>query len=196
MSALLPCSAHLLHLYYSAVPRAALLRCRCTCCVFSHWMCVCAMTEEFITCDLTCSSPSADSEETLKLVKTADMECEQPIFSVLSDGVKQQKEAGDTSTSTTTNNTATDAESGIFSGECELCVEHETELDWFCGTELKLICSHCAIVGPCHGHTVTPLATRVTAVRVRSSLCAVFICNSCLLFFFLVLTSCGLKLVV
>ncbi|KAG8010729.1 B box and SPRY domain-containing protein [Nibea albiflora] len=92
------------------------------------------------------------------------MECEQPIFSVLSGGLKQQKEAGDTSTSTTTN-TTTDAESGIFSGECELCVEHESELDWFCGTEQKLICSHCAIVGPCHGHTVTPLATRVTAVR-------------------------------
>ncbi|TKS84421.1 box and SPRY domain-containing protein [Collichthys lucidus] len=126
-------------------------------------MCVCAMTEEFITCDLTCSSPSADSEVTLNPVKPAEMECEQPIFSV-SAGVKQQKEAGDTSTSTNTN-TATDTESGIFSVECELCVEHETELDWFCGTELKLICSHCAIVGPCHGHTVTPLATRVTAVR-------------------------------
>ncbi|KAG7223852.1 hypothetical protein INR49_015342 [Caranx melampygus] len=61
--------------------------------------------------------------------------------------------------------TTSDTESGIFSGECELCVEHESELDWFCATEQKMICSHCAIVGSCHGHTVTPLATRVTTVR-------------------------------
>uniref|UniRef100_A0A3B4FQC3 B-box and SPRY domain containing n=1 Tax=Pundamilia nyererei TaxID=303518 RepID=A0A3B4FQC3_9CICH len=47
----------------------------------------------------------------------------------------------------------------------ELCVDHESELDWFCGTEQKLICSHCATVGSCQGHTVTPLATRVTRVR-------------------------------
>uniref|UniRef100_A0A3Q4GGY3 B-box and SPRY domain containing n=1 Tax=Neolamprologus brichardi TaxID=32507 RepID=A0A3Q4GGY3_NEOBR len=50
-------------------------------------------------------------------------------------------------------------------GPSELCVDHESELDWFCGTEQKLICSHCATVGSCQGHTVTPLATRVTRVR-------------------------------
>uniref|UniRef100_A0A667YHS5 B-box and SPRY domain containing n=1 Tax=Myripristis murdjan TaxID=586833 RepID=A0A667YHS5_9TELE len=50
-------------------------------------------------------------------------------------------------------------------GQDTLCVEHESELDWFCSTEQKLICSHCAIVGSCHGHTVTPLASRVAAVR-------------------------------
>ncbi|CAL8321681.1 unnamed protein product [Lota lota] len=56
-------------------------------------------------------------------------------------------------------------ESGIFSVESESCVEHEFELDWFCISEQKLICSQCAIVGSCHGHSVTQLTTRVTAVR-------------------------------
>ncbi|KAM8743429.1 B box and SPRY domain-containing protein [Acanthopagrus schlegelii] len=122
------------------------------------------MTEELTTCDLTCpSSPSAT--EGTSLTEPSGMDGEQPIFSVL----KGQGEEADTDASTssggaTTTNT-TDAESGIFSGEGELCVEHESELDWFCGTEQKLICSHCAIVGSCHGHTVTPLAARVTAVR-------------------------------
>nr|XP_046232094.1 B box and SPRY domain-containing protein [Scatophagus argus] len=125
------------------------------------------MTEELLQCDLTCVSSSADTAETLDVVKTLEMDCQQPIFSVLGGGVRQrQQQEGDTVVSispaaTTTN----DSESGIFSGESELCVEHESELDWFCGTEQKLICSHCAIVGPCHRHTVTPLATRVTAVR-------------------------------
>ncbi|XP_074474016.1 B box and SPRY domain-containing protein [Sebastes fasciatus] len=124
------------------------------------------MTEELMTCDLTCpSSP----EKTLNGLKTKEMDFEQPIFSVLSGGVKQQQQQQqpvpeDTSTSPAAA-TTTDSESGIFSVEGELCVEHEAELDWFCGTEQRLICSHCAIVGPCHGHTVTPLATRVTAVR-------------------------------
>ncbi|XP_044029231.1 B box and SPRY domain-containing protein [Siniperca chuatsi] len=128
------------------------------------------MTEELTECDLTCSSSSDDPEETFNGVKTGEMDCEQPIFSVLSGGVKQQQ-AGDTSScgggeaTSPASASTTDTESGIFSGECELCVAHESELDWFCGTEQKLICSHCAIVGPCHGHTVTPLATRVTAVR-------------------------------
>lgn len=129
-----------------------------------HLLRYCAMTEEFLTCDLTSSSSSSDPEDTLNAVKeTREMDCEQPIFSVLSGGGKPQQ-AGDTATSPAA--TTADTESGIFSGECELCVEHESELDWFCGTEHKLICSHCAIVGPCHGHIVTPLATRVTAVRV------------------------------
>lgn len=64
--------------------------------------------------------------------------------------------------------TTTDTESGIFSGEGDLCVEHESELDWFCGTEQKVVCSYCTVVGSCEGHTVTPLADRVTAVRVSS----------------------------
>ncbi|XP_070781073.1 B box and SPRY domain-containing protein [Enoplosus armatus] len=132
------------------------------------------MTEELVTCDLTCSSSSADSEETLNGVKRGEMDCEQPIFSVLSGGVKQQQQqqaggvtsyCGGGEATSPAAATTTDTESGIFSGECELCVEHESELDWFCGTEQKLICSHCAIVGSCHGHTVTPLVTRVTAVR-------------------------------
>ncbi|KAK0133182.1 B box and SPRY domain-containing protein [Merluccius polli] len=60
---------------------------------------------------------------------------------------------------------ASDTESGIFSGESEVCVDHELELDWFCLSEQKLICSHCAIVGSCRGHAVTQLTTRVAAVR-------------------------------
>lgn len=46
------------------------------------------------------------------------------------------------------------------------CVDHHADLDWFCGSEGKLICSHCAIVGPCQGHTVTLLATQASTVRV------------------------------
>ncbi|KAJ4925858.1 hypothetical protein JOQ06_008044 [Pogonophryne albipinna] len=118
------------------------------------------MTEELTTCELTCpSSP----ERTLDVVKSKPMDLEQPIFSVLSGGVKHQPAEGDTAGTPAA--TTPDTESGIFSGECELCVEHESELDWFCDTEQRLICSHCAIVGPCHGHSVTPVATRVTAVR-------------------------------
>lgn len=125
------------------------------------------MTEELITCELTCS---ADPGET---VKTGDMDGERPIFSVSGGVVKQQEppqeqqqqQAGDTAAaSTSPAAAATTAESGI--SECELCVEHESELDWFCRTERKPICSHCAVVGACRGHTVTPLANRVTAIRV------------------------------
>uniref|UniRef100_A0A3B4ZUU5 B-box and SPRY domain containing n=1 Tax=Stegastes partitus TaxID=144197 RepID=A0A3B4ZUU5_9TELE len=75
------------------------------------------------------------------------------------------EEAGEPGENPRASSPTSDNESGIFSVESELCVEHEAELDWFCGTEHKLICSHCAIVGSCHGHTVTPVATRVTAVR-------------------------------
>lgn len=124
----------------------------------------CTMTEELITCELTCPSSPTDPGKTFNGVKTKEMDVEQPIFSVLSGGGKQLE--GDTAVSSSPSATTADTESGIFSGEGELCVEHESELDWFCGTEQRLICSHCAIVGPCHGHTVTPLATRVTAVRV------------------------------
>ncbi|KAM7392823.1 hypothetical protein PAMA_007771 [Pampus argenteus] len=120
------------------------------------------MTEELITCDLVSLSTP---EETLNTVKTKEMNGEQPIFSVLSGGTCDTITVASCGGGATSPAPASDTESGIFSGECELCVEHESELDWFCGTEQKLICSHCAIVGPCHGHTVTPLATKVTAVR-------------------------------
>uniref|UniRef100_A0A8C6STY1 B30.2/SPRY domain-containing protein n=1 Tax=Neogobius melanostomus TaxID=47308 RepID=A0A8C6STY1_9GOBI len=88
-------------------------------------------------------------------------------FTVLSDGEKPKEERRSRSGvgAASSPATASDNESGIFSGECELCVDHEAELDWFCGTDQKLICSHCAIVGPCRDHTLTPLATRVTAIR-------------------------------
>nr|XP_020506439.1 B box and SPRY domain-containing protein-like [Labrus bergylta] len=130
------------------------------------------MTEELITCELTCPTSPVDKKANFDGVKIEGMDFEQPIFSVLSDGMKEQQQAGgksscdgDVEANSLGTTTQTDTESGIFSVECEQCVEHESEMDWFCGTEQKLICSHCATVGPCHGHTVTPLVTRVTAVR-------------------------------
>ncbi|XP_069571320.1 B box and SPRY domain-containing protein [Brachyistius frenatus] len=162
MSALLPCSAHLLHLSYCA-QRLQLKA------LPVHLPRHPAMTEELQTCDLTCPY----TEVSLNAEKTRNMDYDQPIFSVFAGGMKPQQK-GDTAPPRGTctgggaaspTATTSDTESGIFSGECELCVEHESELDWFCGTEKKLICSHCAIVGSCHGHTVTPVATRVTAVR-------------------------------
>ncbi|XP_053740331.1 B box and SPRY domain-containing protein [Synchiropus splendidus] len=118
------------------------------------------MSEQLITCELT-GVTALDNEELKMSQKTETMK-EQPIFSVLSDGLKQQPSPAQAASPVAT---TSDTESGIFSGECETCVEHESELDWFCCSERKLICSHCAIVGSCHGHTVTPLATRVTTVR-------------------------------
>lgn len=50
------------------------------------------------------------------------------------------------------------------------CVDHQADLDRFCISEGKLICSHCAIVGSCQGHTVTPLATQASTVRVSDVL--------------------------
>uniref|UniRef100_A0A3B4A0Y7 B30.2/SPRY domain-containing protein n=1 Tax=Periophthalmus magnuspinnatus TaxID=409849 RepID=A0A3B4A0Y7_9GOBI len=89
---------------------------------------------------------------------------DQPIFTVLSD--VELKGEGHPEGTGAARTAASDNESGIFSGECELCEEHQAELDWFCASEQKLICSHCAIVGPCRGHAVTPLSTRVSTVRV------------------------------
>lgn len=88
------------------------------------------------------------------------MELEGPLSPPLGGDVKRQQLVAEAATTTT------DTESGIFSGEGDLCVEHEAELDWFCGTEQKLVCSHCTVVGTCRGHTVTPLADRVADVRV------------------------------
>lgn len=128
------------------------------------------MTEELTTCDLACPSSPGVPEEAVGSARSAGMKCEQPIFSALSGGggVKQTVSSlcGDGASSPAA--ATSDTESGIFSGECELCVQHETELDWFCGTEQKLICSHCAM-GSCHGHVVTPLSNRVTTVRVSLS---------------------------
>ncbi|XP_026153525.1 B box and SPRY domain-containing protein [Mastacembelus armatus] len=128
------------------------------------------MTEELTTCDLVCPSPSGEPEETSDPEKIRGLYSEQPIFSLLSDSGGRQ--AGDTAMSSSSRCAATsptaatsDTESGIFSGKRDLCSEHESELDWFCGTEQKLICSQCSTVGSCHGHAVTPLATRVTTVR-------------------------------
>nr|XP_057913253.1 B box and SPRY domain-containing protein isoform X1 [Doryrhamphus excisus] len=127
------------------------------------------MTEARTNCDLYTPDDGVEG-----VLSNEDMSAEQPIFSALRSGGPEEdtavgqklslggKKAPAAALSPTT---TSDTESGIFSVECETCVEHESELDWFCGTELKLICSHCASVGSCHGHSVTPLAARVTAVR-------------------------------
>lgn len=166
MSVLLPCSAHLLHLCYSAVRIGA------TPAQPVHLLHYCAMTEELTTCELTPPCSSGDPEETLQTLKNMEINCDQPIFSALSGGgAKQAVSSSCLNAATSAPATSSDTESGIFSAECELCVEHESELDWFCGTEQKLICSQCASVGSCLGHTVTPLSTRVTALRV--SVCVI-----------------------
>ncbi|XP_056875804.1 B box and SPRY domain-containing protein isoform X2 [Takifugu flavidus] len=110
------------------------------------------MTAELATCDLI---SSGSPEETMKA--PADFECEGSALSALGGAEKQQVSMAAATTA--------DTESGIFSGEGDLCVEHESELDWFCGTERKVVCFHCTVVGSCQGHTVTPLADRVAVVR-------------------------------
>ncbi|XP_066569400.1 B box and SPRY domain-containing protein [Amia ocellicauda] len=47
------------------------------------------------------------------------------------------------------------------------CVDHESELNWFCITEGKRVCSQCPIVGSCRGHSVSPVERRAAAVRDR-----------------------------
>lgn len=111
------------------------------------------MTAELAPCDLI---SSGSREETAKA--PADLECEGSVLSALGGAEKQQVSMAAATT--------TDTESGFFSGEDDLCVEHESKLDWFCGTERKVVCLHCTVVGPCQGHTVTPLADRVAVVRV------------------------------
>ncbi|KAJ7988595.1 hypothetical protein DPEC_G00325180 [Dallia pectoralis] len=91
-----------------------------------------------------------------------NMDLQQPIFSALNPLQNQTLSHKDVSGISVT---TSDSESGIFPGESELCVVHDSDLDWFCSSEQKRICSHCAIVGSCQGHTVTPLANRVTAIR-------------------------------
>ncbi|XP_047229328.1 B box and SPRY domain-containing protein [Girardinichthys multiradiatus] len=139
------------------------------------------MTEGFTECDLTSSSPTT-SVETLNVVNHLKIEPEQPIFAVLTGGMKEQEQQqeqeeahiGESRPSTCDGSreganspkaAASDTESGIFSVESELCAEHDSELDWFCGTEQKLICSRCANAGPCREHSVAPLARRVSAIR-------------------------------
>lgn len=137
------------------------------------------MSAELETCDLT-PVPLRDEPDTEVEGKgrseNFNMDLEQPIFSALSvlqDGTHSAKEdlsliSGNKTAATLAVVTTSDSESGIFAGESEHCVEHEAELGWFCSSEQKLICSQCAIVGPCQGHSVTPVASRVTTVRVSA----------------------------
>ncbi|MEQ2208849.1 hypothetical protein XENOCAPTIV_017229, partial [Xenoophorus captivus] len=147
----------------------------------AHLFSYCAMTEGFTECDLTYSSPTT-SVESLNVVNRLKIEPEQPIFAVLTGGMKEQEQEeahigesrpstcdGSREGATSPKAAASDIESGIFSVESELCPEHDSELDWFCGTEQKLICSRCANEGPCREHSVAPLARRVSAVRASAS---------------------------
>ncbi|XP_028318764.1 B box and SPRY domain-containing protein isoform X2 [Gouania willdenowi] len=127
------------------------------------------MSDQFNSCELTSSNTPERGLMVVPVGKSDKMDCEEkPIFSVMGGGeggVKQRVFRDTFATSGGAVSPTSDTESGIFSAECELCVEHEAELDWFCGTERKLICPHCATVGSCQGHAVVPLSTRVSAVR-------------------------------
>ncbi|CAB1332726.1 unnamed protein product [Coregonus sp. 'balchen'] len=132
------------------------------------------MSAEPESCNLTPVSSLQDDPDTeVEVTESSgnlNMDLQQPIFSalnVLQNEIHSAKDVSGLSgkVAATSAVTTSDSESGIFSGESELCVEHESDLDWFCCSEQKLICSHCAIMGSCQGHKVTPLASRVTAVR-------------------------------
>ncbi|XP_057674271.1 B box and SPRY domain-containing protein isoform X2 [Corythoichthys intestinalis] len=119
---------------------------------------------------LTDLTAAKDGVETSTMVKSEDMShAEQPIFNALGRDNSAAREKPNSGTKAPAAiammSTASDTESGIFSAESEMCVEHEYELDCFCQTDMKVICTHCAVVGSCQGHSVTPLADRVTAVR-------------------------------
>lgn len=143
--------------------------------------CSTCVTASSRACD-SCSAgapaalPSRDIPRFQKLQGTVkalgDMEFDGPVLSPLDGNVKRRQQVSEAATTTT------DTESGIFPGEGDLCVEHEAVLDWFCGTERKLVCSYCTVVGTCQGHIVTPLADRVTAVRV--SFLTIEACRTCI----------------
>ncbi|XP_058842630.1 B box and SPRY domain-containing protein [Acipenser ruthenus] len=51
------------------------------------------------------------------------------------------------------------------SGSGDRCADHESQLDWYCSTEDRLICSHCAATGTCKSHTVTPVFKKAADMR-------------------------------
>lgn len=133
------------------------------------------MTEDIGICDLTVVSlqdnePEAEMEDgetaTDHPMKTNSKLPEETSNCSFSESMDSFDDSGNSVTSTSTNNPKSDSNPSSM----KVCAVHDTELDWFCGSEGKLICSHCAIVGPCQGHTVTPLGTQVTAVRVSKFL--------------------------
>lgn len=134
------------------------------------------MSAEPESCDLTPVSLRDDPDTGVEVRESSgdfNMDLQQPIFFSLDVHQHETQSAKVVSrlsrkAAATSVVTTSDSESGIFSGESELCMEHESDLDWFCSSEQKLICLHCTIVGSCQGHTVTPLASRVTAVRVSA----------------------------
>ncbi|MGH0153267.1 UNVERIFIED_CONTAM: hypothetical protein FKN15_045999 [Acipenser sinensis] len=55
------------------------------------------------------------------------------------------------------------------SGSGGRCADHESQLDWYCSTEDRLICSHCAATGTCKSHTVTPVFKKAADMRVSEN---------------------------
>lgn len=55
------------------------------------------------------------------------------------------------------------------SGSGDRCADHESQLDWYCSTEDRLICSHCAATGTCKSHTVTPVFKKAADMRVSEN---------------------------
>ncbi|XP_067114599.1 B box and SPRY domain-containing protein [Osmerus mordax] len=133
------------------------------------------MSAEEDTCDLIPVSLLDDGPDTGEgdSFKNVKIEFQQPILSALNTSGLQQSgnhpsKEGVTALSGASSPSAvtiSDSESGIFSSESELCMEHDSELDSFCCTEQKVVCSQCPVVGSCQGHTVTRLASRATVVR-------------------------------
>ncbi|XP_041094550.1 B box and SPRY domain-containing protein [Polyodon spathula] len=56
-------------------------------------------------------------------------------------------------------------DTGSGSGSGDRCADHESELDWFCSTEDRLICSRCVVTGTCKSHTVTPVLKKAADMR-------------------------------
>lgn len=133
------------------------------------------MTEDRGICDLEVvslqdSEPEADMEGGESPVchprKTDSKQPEVSANHPVNEGTDNVDTSGHAIALTSTNNPKSETDSSLIMD----CVDHHADLDWFCSSEGKLICCHCAIVGSCQGHTVTPLATQASTVRVSGVL--------------------------
>ncbi|XP_031433478.1 B box and SPRY domain-containing protein isoform X1 [Clupea harengus] len=128
------------------------------------------MTEDRGICDLAVvslqdSEPEAEMEDgESHAYHRGEKDSKQPEGTTkhpFNGGMDNVNVSGHSVTLTSTNNPKSEIEPSTL----KTCVDHDSELDSFCSSEGKLICSLCAISGPCQGHTVTALATQATAVR-------------------------------
>lgn len=133
------------------------------------------MTEDRGICDLAVvslqdSEPEAEMEDgESHAYHRGEKDSKQPEGTTkhpFNGGMDNVNVSGHSVTLTSTNNPKSEIEPSTL----KTCVDHDSELDSFCSSEGKLICSLCAISGPCQGHTVTALATQATAVRVSDVL--------------------------